>query len=105
MVPTTTRPPRKTNHSKPPKAASTVAAFWFAVAPGTAQNAPAIDGDDIGGTVSGGDHVVLTFQYLVGAVAGYMETWDGHVNAAVNDFTGTVTPNNGSPAGTFALQK
>ena len=59
----------------------------------------------VGGTVSGGDHVVLTFQYLVGAVAGYMETWDGHVNAAVNDFTGTVTPNNGSPAGTFALQK
>ncbi len=34
-------------------AASAAAAFWFAVAPGTAQNAPAIDGDDIGGTVSG----------------------------------------------------
>ena len=59
----------------------------------------------VGGTVSGGDHVVLTFQYLVGAVAGYTETWDGHVNAAVNDFTGTVTPNNGGAAGTFALQK
>src|SRR3954469_18123014 len=29
------------------------AAFWFAIAPGTAQNAPAIDSDDIGGTVSG----------------------------------------------------
>ena len=59
----------------------------------------------VSGTVSGGDHVVLTFQYLVGAVAGYTETWDGHVNAAVNDFTGTVTPNNGGAAGTFALQK
>lgn len=34
-------------------AASAAAAFWFAVAPGTAQNATAIDGDDIGGSVSG----------------------------------------------------
>ena len=34
-------------------AASAAAAFWFAVAPGTAQNAPAMDSDDIGGTVSG----------------------------------------------------
>ena len=33
-------------------AASAAAAFWF-IAPSTAQNAPPIDGDDIGGTVSG----------------------------------------------------
>ena len=59
----------------------------------------------VSGTVSGGDHVVLVFQYLTGAVAGYAETWDGHVNASVSDFQGTTTPNNGTAAGTFGLQK
>jgi len=34
-------------------AAGAAAAFWFAIAPGTAQNAVALDNDDIGGTVSG----------------------------------------------------
>jgi hypothetical protein len=34
-------------------AAGLAAASWLAIAPGTAQNAPAIDSDDIGGTVSG----------------------------------------------------
>ena len=34
-------------------AAGTAAAFWFAILPGTAQNAVAIDNDDIGGTVTG----------------------------------------------------
>ena len=59
----------------------------------------------VSGNVSGGDHVVLTFQYLAGAAAGYREVWDGHVNASVNDFQGSVTPNNGGASGTFALQK
>ena len=59
----------------------------------------------VSGTVSGGDHVVLNFQYLAGAAAGYREVWDGHVNASVNDFQGSVTPNNGGASGTFALQK
>ena len=59
----------------------------------------------VGGTVSGLDHVVLTFQYTAGAASGYKETWDGHVNAAEDDMNGTVTPNNGGASGTFALQK
>ncbi len=33
--------------------AGITAALWFATAPGTAQNAPSIDSDDIGGTVNG----------------------------------------------------
>ena len=58
----------------------------------------------VSGSVSG-DHVVLTLAFTAGAAAGYFETWDGHVNAAVNDFTGTASPGNGGMASAFAMNK
>jgi len=58
----------------------------------------------LSGSVTG-DHVVLTLSYTAGALPGYFETWDGHVNAGITDFNGTCTPGNGGAPSAFALHK
>ena len=59
----------------------------------------------VGGSVSGGDHVVFQLTFTSGAPAGYFETWDGYVNAAGSQITGTRTPSNGAVTTAFVINK